>query len=98
MQAQDMASVLWSLGARLPGRTLTEVNAELERREVLRTWPMRGTVHLVPSADAHWMLELMGVRALAGAARRREVIGLTLETADRGVEILGEVLRGTRLT
>jgi hypothetical protein len=99
MQAQDVASGLWSLGVRLPGATLADVNAALERREVLRTWPMRGTVHLVPAADAHWMLELMGVRALAGVARRRETIGLDAETAERGVEVLGEALAGgKRLT
>ena len=94
MQAQDMASGLWSLGARLPGRTLDDVNAALERREAIRTWPMRGTVHLVPPADAHWMLDLMGVRALAGAAKRREILGLDEETADRGVEVLGAALAG----
>ncbi len=60
--------MLWSLGARLPGRTLADVNAALEKREAIRTWPMRGTVHLVPPADAHWMLELMGVPR---AGRRR---------------------------
>lgn len=99
MQAQDMASGLWSLGARLPGATLGDVEAALERREAIRTWPMRGTVHLVPPADAHWMLELMGVRALAGAAKRRATIGLTERAADRGVELLGEALAGgKRLT
>jgi hypothetical protein len=60
---------------------------------------MRGTVHLVPSADAHWMLDLMGVRALAGAAARRATIGLDEATADRGVEVLAESLSGgKRLT
>jgi hypothetical protein len=94
MQAQDMASVLWSLGVRLPAFTVADVSAALERAEAIRTWPMRGTVHLIPPADAHWMLDLMGVRALAGAARRRETIGLDERTADRGVEVLGAALAG----
>jgi len=94
MQAQDMASGLWSLGARLPGSTAADVTAALERREAIRTWPMRGTVHLVPPADAHWMLDLMGVRALAGAAKRRETIGLSERTADLGVEVLAAALAG----
>jgi Winged helix DNA-binding domain len=94
MQAQDMASALWSLGARLPAFTLADVNAALERGEAIRTWPMRGTVHLIPPADAHWMLELMGVRALAGAAKRRETIGLDEKTAERAVEVLGATLAG----
>jgi hypothetical protein len=99
MQAQDMNSVLWSLGARLPGWSLDDVNAALEKREVLRTWPMRGTVHLVPSEDAHWMLELMGSRQLAGAEKRRAQIGLDQQTAERAVDLLGFALAGgKRLT
>jgi hypothetical protein len=59
---------------------------------------MRGTVHLVPPADARWMLDLTGVRALAGAAKRRETIGLSEATAERGVEVLAAALKGNRLT
>ncbi|MFC7272572.1 winged helix DNA-binding domain-containing protein [Paractinoplanes rhizophilus] len=96
MQSQDANSMLWSLGARLPGWTMSDVNDALEKRTVLRTWPMRGTVHLVPAADAHWMLELMGVRALAGAEKRRATIGLDAATADRAVALLGDALAGGR--
>ncbi|MEH0935298.1 winged helix DNA-binding domain-containing protein [Micromonospora psammae] len=94
MQAQDAASAMWSLGVRLPGRTLADVRAALERREVLRTWPMRGTVHLVPARDAHWMLAVTGVRALAGAAARRAVLGLSEADADRAADVLGAALAG----
>ncbi|MEO3777441.1 winged helix DNA-binding domain-containing protein [Micromonospora sp. B11E3] len=94
MQAQDAASGLWSLGARLPGWTQADVQEALERREALRTWPMRGTVHLVPSRDARWMLEVTGVRALAGAERRRAVLGLTEAEADRAADVLGAALAG----
>ncbi|MCU7728686.1 winged helix DNA-binding domain-containing protein [Actinoplanes sp. KI2] len=96
MQAQDANSVLWSLGARLPGWSLDDVNAALEKRDVLRTWPMRGTVHLVPSEDAHWMLDLMGSRQLAGAEKRRAQIGLDAQTAERAVDLLGFALAGGR--
>jgi hypothetical protein len=99
MQAQDAASAAWSFGARLPKLTVAELDAAFERREAIRTWPMRGTVHYVPPRDAHWMLDLMGVRALAGAAKRREFLGLSDETADRAVDVLGEALTGgKRLT
>jgi hypothetical protein len=40
------------------------------------------------------MLDLMGVRALAGAAKRREFLGLTEEVADRAVDVLGAALAG----
>lgn len=99
MQAQDYASGLWSLGARLPSATRADIEAALESREALRTWPMRGTIHLVPSRDASWMVRILGERALAGAEKRREYLGLDDATADRAVAILAEVLAGgARLT
>ncbi len=99
MQSQDLASGLWSLGIRLPALTQAGVEAALERREALRTWPMRGTMHLVPPRDARWMLALMGERPLAGAAARRAFLGLDEATADRAVDLLGAALAGgDRLT
>jgi len=100
MQAQALNSVLWSLGARLPGRTLAEIVAETEQRQVVRTWPMRGTVHLIPSADAHWMLDLAGVRSLSGVAKRWEHLGLDEKTAHRAMDVLGAAIAsgGGRLT
>ncbi|MGK5518657.1 winged helix DNA-binding domain-containing protein [Micromonospora sp. URMC 107] len=94
MQAQDLASGMWSLGVRLPALGHADVHAALERREALRTWPMRGTVHLVPPRDARWMLELTGVRSLAGGATRRAQLGLTEADADRAVDVLGAALAG----
>ncbi|MFI0795176.1 winged helix DNA-binding domain-containing protein [Micromonospora rubida] len=94
MQAQDAASGMWSLGLRLPGWTQADVQAALERREALRTWPMRGTVHLVPSRDARWMLEVTGVRILDAAGPRRALLGLSLEDVDRAADVLGGALAG----
>ncbi|MFG1885430.1 winged helix DNA-binding domain-containing protein [Micromonospora sp. NPDC049102] len=94
MQAQDLASGLWSLGARLPGSTVADVQAALERREALRTWPMRGTVHLVPPVDTRWMLELTGVRAMSGSATRRAQLGLTEADEARALDVLGAALAG----
>jgi hypothetical protein len=94
LQGQDLASLLWSLGVRLPGWTLADVEAALERGEALRTWPMRGTIHLVPPEDARWMLRVFGEKPLAGAAKRREYLGLSERDADRAVEVLGAALAG----
>lgn len=93
MQAQDHACGLWSLSLRIPGSTEADVLAAIERKEALRTWPMRGTVHLVPPRDAKWLLELMGARPLAGAAKPRESVGLT----EAVVELAVDTLRGSLL-
>lgn len=93
MQSQDLASGKWSFGIRL-GQSEREIDAAIERGEVLRTWPMRGTLHFIASEDARWMLETTGVRALAKAAARRAFIGLTEKTAVRAADVLGRELAG----
>lgn len=96
MQAQDLASGLWSLGLRLPGSTERDMLDALEEGSILRTWPMRGTIHLVPSADAGWMTELMGRRMLATGPRRREQLGLTLDDVESATRVLADALAGGR--
>ncbi len=87
MQAQDAPGVAWSLALR-NGGTEAHTAAALATRGVVRTWPMRGTLHLIPSRDAKWMLDLMGGKALAGAARRRQMLGLPDDVAYRAVDIV----------
>ena len=47
MQAQDYAAATWAIGLRLPGSTLADVEKAIANREIVRTWPMRGTLHFV---------------------------------------------------
>lgn len=94
MQSQDLESGLWSIGVRGDGLTRAQVHEAIEDRQILRTWPMRGTIHFVPAVDARWMLELVGTRALATAARRRRELGLDEATVHRAAELLGDALAG----
>jgi hypothetical protein len=96
MQAQDLASGKWSLGVRMAGATETSVDAAFERADVLRTWPMRGTIHVIASEDARWLLELTGVRALNASATRQRQLGLDSATAERAEGILDDALAGGR--
>lgn len=95
MQGQDFASLLWSLGLRT-GLTRDQVQAGFTSGAILRTWPMRGTLHVVPGADARWMLEHLGTRALRAAAPRRASLGLTERIAEQAVEVLAQALAGGR--
>lgn len=94
MQAQDAASGHWSLGVRCAGSLEGDVQAAFERREIVRTWPMRGTIHIVPAEDVHWLLEHVGSRALAEASKRRAGLGLSDADADRAVAALDTGLSG----
>jgi hypothetical protein len=98
MQAQDLASGKWSLGVRLPGSTEQDIDDALARGKVLRTWPMRGTIHLIHPENARWLLELTGVRALRGLHKRWQVLGLDQATVDEAAEVLAGALREGPLT
>ena len=98
MQAQDVESGHWSIGVRGADLKRSEVVQACEDRSILRTWPMRGTIHFVPAVDAAWMLQLTGVRALAGAAGRRRQLELDDNTLKRAVNALSAALYGRRLT
>ncbi len=96
LQAQDLASAEWSFGIRCAGLTQSDIHQATVDRQILRTWPMRGTVHFVPPTDAKWMLELAGARVLAGAAGRRAQLGLSETTARKAAEVLHDALHGGR--
>ena len=98
LQAQDLASGKWSLGVRMPGATEADIDTALASAQVIRTWPMRGTIHVVHPQNAHWLLELTGRRALNGLQARWDFLGLDKATVDHAAEVLGTALRGRRMT
>lgn len=92
MQAQDIASGHWSFGVRIPGVTDQDVVAACHDRQIVRTWPMRGTIHFVDARDVSWLLASTGQRALDGAEKRREYLGLDKAVADRAVVTLRDAV------
>lgn len=74
MQAQDLQAAMWAVGVRLPGRGLSDVRSAIDAGAVVRSWPMRGTLHLVAPEDLRWMLDLTAERLTRSiAARHREL-------------------------
>src|SRR5215213_11040938 len=76
VQAQDYLGSLWALGLRLPGATEASVERAVAERSIVRTWPLRGTLHFVAAEDVRWMLGLLGARTVARAAPRYRQLGL----------------------
>jgi hypothetical protein len=70
VQAQDYLCSLWAVGLRMRQATARIVEQALAERTIVRTWPMRGTLHFVAPEDARWMLKLMATRIIAGHTRR----------------------------
>ncbi len=74
MQGQDLPGVLWSIGSRTIGATEAGVRSAFDRGEIVRSWPMRGTLHVTTPDDLRLILPLSRHRlATAFASRRREL-------------------------
>jgi hypothetical protein len=93
MQAQDLSSGLWSVGMRT-GATRSEVEAAIEARLVTRSWPMRGTLHLMATSDVRWMCRLLNGRMIAAQRKVFEASGLTEKVVERARQVLVEALTG----
>lgn len=94
VQGQDYPGALISVALRTAGRRREAVEAALDAGDVVRSWPVRGTLHLVATDDLRWLLDLLGPRVLKGAAGRRERLGLTDADAERARAITVGVLAG----
>ena len=75
MQAQDLQAAMWAVGVRVPGCGLTSVRSALDTGAVVRSWPMRGTLHLVAPEDLRWMLGLTAERLTKSIAARHRCQG-----------------------
>ncbi|MCC3158517.1 winged helix DNA-binding domain-containing protein [Hymenobacter sp. 15J16-1T3B] len=94
VQAQDYAHCLWAVGVRLPGSSAAAVEQAVAERRLVRTWLLRGTLHLAAADDVRWLLALVGPRLIrAGAAvyRQRELDAATL---GRALAVLERLLAG----
>lgn len=61
---------------------------------VVRTWVMRGTLHMVTAADLPWLVSLLGPTTIKAGTRRRRELGLTDAICQRALEVLPDVLDG----
>jgi hypothetical protein len=69
IQAQDYLGALWAVGLRMRNAVEAGIEQALAGRTIIRTWPMRGTLHFVAAADIRWMLELLTPRVVANNAQ-----------------------------
>ncbi|HEX6737862.1 MAG TPA: winged helix DNA-binding domain-containing protein, partial [Vicinamibacteria bacterium] len=96
VQAQDYLGSLWAVGQRLAQATEADVERALAERTLVRTWPMRGTLHYVAAGDVRWMLALCTPRVIARSAGRHRQLGLDEAAFRRGAAALARELEGGR--
>jgi hypothetical protein len=94
IHAQVMGSAELQLAARVAGITQADVREALwERRELVKTWTLRGTLHLHPADELS--LWTAARRAVVGPA---DYEAAEVENVDEVVAAIGAALRGRRLS
>jgi len=96
LQAQDLRAAGTAVALRHGAADVTGFRAALAAGEVVRTWPMRGTLHLLPAADAAWVLALTAGRTVTALTTRRRQLEITEPFAERAREVAVGLLSGGR--
>ena len=93
LQAQAFDAARHQVRVRSVGLTAAAVDHAFEvDRSVVRTWLMRGTLHLCAADDARWLVDLFGSALVQFGASRRRALGLDDATCERGVQVLRTAL------
>ena len=94
LQAQDYGGALWAIGLRVAGATERSIEQAIVERAIVRTWPMRGTLHFVAAQDVRWLLALLTPRVIAHSAGRYRQLELDEATFARSKEVFAKALQG----
>ena len=93
LQGQDLPAVLRAIAIRSrPGTTVQDVRDAFDRGELVRSWPMRGTLFATTPEHLAVLLHFTGERTRTMAARRRSQLGLEKTVLDRSRSCLQEAL------
>jgi hypothetical protein len=93
LQAQDTPASRLAVRPRSTGLDQAAVRRACNQdRSVVRTWAMRGTLHLVAAEDAGWLVTLLGPVFAAADRRRRLQLGLDDGLCERALAALPAVL------
>ena len=85
LQAQAAPPARLAVRARAAGLTAADTDRACDTGEVIRTWAMRGTLHMVARRDVRWMNSLFGPVFAAKGQRRRAQLGPALAASADGL-------------
>lgn len=76
VQGQQVSSASHAIVSRTARAGRADVDAAFEAGRLVRSWPMRGTIHITTAADHHWLRVALMHRMDAWARRTEKWLGL----------------------
>lgn len=93
VQAQYPFDATLALHVRMNDLTSTELKqTQIDERTIVRTWCMRGTLHLLAAEDFHWLIDLHGRTFIQKSRRRYEELELNEKLYNKSIEKLYAIL------
>jgi hypothetical protein len=93
LQAQVLEAALLGVRARREGARRGDIVRALNQdRSIVRSWLMRGTLHLVAADDLRWLVELLGPLFANANRRRHAQLGLDEDLKRRGIDAIRKIL------
>jgi hypothetical protein len=96
VQAQDYYGALWAVGQRCANATEAGVEQAIADRAIVRTWPLRGTLHFVAAEDVGWMMQHLAPQLAERTRRRFLPFGLDHRVFARCASTIVKALEGGR--
>ncbi|AFV90200.1 hypothetical protein PACID_24240 [Acidipropionibacterium acidipropionici ATCC 4875] len=98
LQSQHWRGALHTLAMRTPDHSLPTVREAFDRGLLVRTWPMRGTLHTVAAADLPWLLRATLPRMDRQTAKRRLEFNIVEPVLQAAAETTHQALLDRPLT
>lgn len=95
LQGQTYKAGIRAIALRVNNGEVVSDDAVLEsvaNHEIIRAWPMRGTLHFMNSVDTRWLMQLCSPRVENAAAKRRSGLGIEPDALDAATSSLREHL------
>ena len=99
IQSQDLPASLYAIGLRMRDATESIVERALSAGSIVRSWPMRRTIHCMAAEDVRWMMRMLAPRGIARMKPYHRAMSITDDEIARAGNVIESALaRDTQLT
>ncbi len=92
IQSQDLHASLYAIGLRMRHATEALVERAISDGSIVRSWPMRRTIHCMAAEDARWMIRMLAPRGIARMKPYYRAMNITDDDLSRSGKILESAL------
>ncbi len=98
VQGQDYNPALWAIGLRTPNLKREDILQSLADLKIVRSWPMRHTIHFVTLEDLQWIIQLTKKRMLKRyTTHMLKEVGLREHELNESLKVIQRILEGKKL-